>query len=151
MKTDPRASTKARWAGRPLAGPRQNDSAVQWAWRMEGEQSATPMRCRLAAASSLLSTHAASGTPWKSLPNPCSRRACSRQRISQSWMAGGSARTRIEVGDEVREPAVKHTVTLVQLQRWANGATRSPAERIKRERMRQLLAVHSIQGSSHER
>jgi hypothetical protein len=32
--------------------------------------------------------------------------------------------SRLEI--EVREPAVKHTVTLVQLQRWANGATRSP-------------------------
>jgi hypothetical protein len=42
---------------------------------------------------------------------------------------------------EVREPAVKHTVTLAQLQRWANGATKSPAERIRRERMRQLLDV----------
>ena len=31
---------------------------------------------------------------------------------------------------EVRQPVVKHTVTLAQLQRWAKGATRSPAERI---------------------
>jgi hypothetical protein len=45
--------------------------------------------------------------------------------------------SRLEI--EVREPAMKHTVTLAQLQRWANGATRSPAERIRRERMRQLL------------
>jgi len=48
--------------------------------------------------------------------------------------------SRLEI--EVREPAVKHTVTLAQLQRWANGATKSPAERVKRERMRQLLGVH---------
>ena len=46
--------------------------------------------------------------------------------------------SRLEI--EVREPAVKHTVTLAQLQRWANEATRSPAERIRRERMRELLA-----------
>ena len=46
---------------------------------------------------------------------------------------------RLEI--EVREPAVKHTVTLAQLQRWAKGATRSPAERIRRERMRELLDV----------
>jgi hypothetical protein len=32
--------------------------------------------------------------------------------------------SRLEI--EVREPAVKHTVTLAQLQRWVNGATRSP-------------------------
>jgi hypothetical protein len=40
---------------------------------------------------------------------------------------------------EVREPAVKHIVTLAQLQRWANGATRSPVEKIKRDRLRELL------------
>ena len=45
--------------------------------------------------------------------------------------------SRLEI--EVREPAVKHTVTLAQLRRWVDGATRSPVERIKRERMRQLL------------
>ena len=44
------------------------------------------------------------------------------------------------LGIEVREPAVKHTVTLAQLQRWANAATKSPAERLKREHFRQLLA-----------
>ena len=44
------------------------------------------------------------------------------------------------LGIEVREPAVKHTVTLAQLQRWANAATKSPAERLKREHLRQLLA-----------
>jgi hypothetical protein len=33
--------------------------------------------------------------------------------------------SRLEI--EVREPAVKPTVTLVQLERWANGAAKSPA------------------------
>ena len=46
--------------------------------------------------------------------------------------------SRLEI--EVREPAVKHTVTLAQLHRWANAATKSPAERLKREHLRQLLA-----------
>jgi len=45
--------------------------------------------------------------------------------------------TRREI--EVREPAMKHAVTLAQLQQRANGVAKSPAERIKRERMRQLL------------
>ena len=49
--------------------------------------------------------------------------------------------SRLEI--EVREPAVKHTVTLLQLQRWANGATRSPAEQIRREQMRKLLDAGS--------
>ena len=52
--------------------------------------------------------------------------------------------SRLEI--EVREPAVKHAVTLAQLQRWANGATKLPAERI-----RELLAVNTIQDSPHDR
>jgi hypothetical protein len=48
-----------------------------------------------------------------------------------------SVASRLEI--EVREPAVKHTVTLGQLQRWVNGATTSPVERIRRERMRALF------------
>jgi hypothetical protein len=46
--------------------------------------------------------------------------------------------SRLEI--EVREPAVKHTVTLAQLQRWANGAVKSPTDRIRRERMQALLS-----------
>jgi hypothetical protein len=48
--------------------------------------------------------------------------------------------TRLEI--EVREPSVTHTVTIQQLHRWVSGATKSPAERLKREQMRVLL-VHS--------
>jgi hypothetical protein len=51
--------------------------------------------------------------------------------------------SRLEI--EVREPTVKHTVTLGQRQRWANGATRSPAERIRRERLRELLNERASQ------
>jgi len=65
------------------------------------------------------------------------------QATSREWGwvedAPGPA-TRLEI--EVREPVVRHTVTLAQLHRCASGATRSPAERIRRERMRQLLGVH---------
>ena len=50
---------------------------------------------------------------------------------------------------EVREPALKHTVTLAQLQRRANGATTSRVEKIRRERMRELLAVNTIQGRTN--
>ena len=44
--------------------------------------------------------------------------------------------TRLEI--EVRE-SVTHTMTVLQLQRWASGAARSPAERLKRGRMKALL------------
>jgi hypothetical protein len=52
---------------------------------------------------------------------------------------------------EVCEPAVKHTVTLVELQRWVNGATRSPAEKVRRERMRQLLNGGARRNGDHDR
>jgi hypothetical protein len=46
--------------------------------------------------------------------------------------------TRLRV--EVREPAVEHSVTIQQLRRWADRTPISPAERIKKERLRALLA-----------
>jgi hypothetical protein len=45
--------------------------------------------------------------------------------------------TRLEI--EVREPSVTHHVTVAQLQRWVSGGARSPAERLRREKMRALL------------
>ena len=44
--------------------------------------------------------------------------------------------TRLEI--EVRE-SVTHTVTVAQLHRWASGAARSPAEKVRREKMREML------------
>jgi hypothetical protein len=46
--------------------------------------------------------------------------------------------TRLEI--EVREPSTIHTINVAQLQRWATGAAKSPAERLRRERMREMLA-----------
>jgi hypothetical protein len=45
--------------------------------------------------------------------------------------------TRLRV--EVREPAVEHSLTLQQLKRWADRTPLSPAERIKKERLKALL------------
>ena len=42
---------------------------------------------------------------------------------------------------EVRNPGVKHTVTLQQLSRWLNGASSSPAESMKKVHLRGLLAT----------
>ncbi len=50
----------------------------------------------------------------------------------------GSA-TRLEV--EVRPPAVKHAVSVMQIQRWLQGATTSPNERVRKERLTRLLAA----------
>jgi hypothetical protein len=47
------------------------------------------------------------------------------------------AATRLEV--EVREPVTRHVVTLLQVQRWLNGATPSPSDRVKKDRLKALL------------
>ncbi len=54
------------------------------------------------------------------------------------WTDPLGAATRLEV--EVREPSAKHTVTVMQIQRWLQGATPSPAERVKKDKLRELLA-----------
>jgi hypothetical protein len=41
---------------------------------------------------------------------------------------------------QVREPATTHTVTLTQIQAWISGATPSPAERVRKDRLRAILA-----------
>ena len=46
--------------------------------------------------------------------------------------------TRLRV--EVREPAVEHSLTVQQLKRWADRAAVSPAERIRKDRLKALLA-----------
>src|SRR5437762_4644236 len=48
------------------------------------------------------------------------------------------AATKLEV--EVREPATKHTGTMLQIQRWLDGATPSPNERVKKDRLKALLS-----------
>jgi hypothetical protein len=44
---------------------------------------------------------------------------------------------RLEI--EVREPGTRHTVTLQQVERWLNGATGSPNDRVRRDRLKQML------------
>ena len=53
------------------------------------------------------------------------------------WADGIGPATRLEV--EVRLPTVRHVVSLGQIQRWTESATASPAERLKRDRLRALL------------
>jgi hypothetical protein len=47
--------------------------------------------------------------------------------------------TRLRV--EVRDPAVEHSLTVQQLRRWADRTAISPAERIKKDRLKALLAA----------
>ena len=42
---------------------------------------------------------------------------------------------------EVRNPAVKHTVSVQQLGRWLNGASTSPRESMKKIALRKMLTA----------
>lgn len=54
------------------------------------------------------------------------------------WTDPVGGATRLQV--QVQEPAVTHTVTVLQLERWLNGATSSPNETVRKKRLRELLA-----------
>jgi hypothetical protein len=53
------------------------------------------------------------------------------------WIEGLGPGTRLEI--TVREPATQHTLTVQQVQRWVNSITTSPAEVLRRSRVKQLL------------
>lgn len=42
---------------------------------------------------------------------------------------------------EVRNPGVKHTVSVQQLARWLNGASNSPRESMKKIALRKMLTA----------
>ena len=49
--------------------------------------------------------------------------------------------TKLEV--KVRGPATKHTVSVQQLQRWAESTAVTPADRVKRQNVKRLLSPTS--------
>lgn len=40
---------------------------------------------------------------------------------------------------EIREPGTKHAITIQQVERWLDGATPSPAEGVKKARLKMML------------
>jgi hypothetical protein len=40
----------------------------------------------------------------------------------------------------VYEPVVKHTLTVEQVERWLDGATSSPHEKVKKDRLKGMMA-----------
>jgi hypothetical protein len=40
---------------------------------------------------------------------------------------------------DVREPGVKHAISLQQVERWVDGATSSPNEAVKKARLKMML------------
>lgn len=59
------------------------------------------------------------------------------------WTETVGPATKLEV--EVRNPAVRHSVSVLQIQRWIQGATSSPNERVKKDRLARLLSSLSLQ------
>jgi hypothetical protein len=53
------------------------------------------------------------------------------------WVEGLGPGTRLEI--QVREPASIHTLSVQQLHRWIESVTTSPAEVLRRARVKQLL------------
>ena len=53
------------------------------------------------------------------------------------WIEGLGPGSRLQI--EVREPSTTHSLTVSQLQRWIDGGTKSPADVLRRARVKQLL------------
>src|SRR3954470_13415084 len=52
------------------------------------------------------------------------------------WVEGLGPATKLEIS--VREPSTTHTVSVQQLQRWIDGGVGSPAEVLRKARVRHL-------------
>jgi hypothetical protein len=55
------------------------------------------------------------------------------------WIEGLGPGSRLEIA--VREPSTMHTLTVQQLHRWVNSVTTSPAEVLRRIKVKQLLGM----------
>jgi hypothetical protein len=56
-----------------------------------------------------------------------------------AWIDGIGPATRLEI--QVPQPAITHTVTVQQLERWANRSAQSPEERIRMDLLRAVLGT----------
>src|SRR5829696_1133820 len=54
-----------------------------------------------------------------------------------AWIDGIGPATRLEI--EVPQPTITHTVTVQQLERWANGSAVNPDERIRKDQLNAIL------------
>jgi len=53
------------------------------------------------------------------------------------WIEGLGPGSRLEIS--VREPGTTHSLTVQQLHRWIDSGTKSPADVVRRARVKQLL------------
>ena len=60
------------------------------------------------------------------------------RRLNQDpWIERIGPGTKLEI--EVREPAVKHALSVEQVERWLAGATKNPTEATKKAKLKLLL------------
>ena len=60
------------------------------------------------------------------------------RRLNQDpWIERIGPGTRLEI--EVREPALKHALSVEQVERWLAGATKNPTEATKKAKLKLLL------------
>jgi hypothetical protein len=55
-----------------------------------------------------------------------------------AWIDGIGPVTRLKL--QVPQPAITHTVTVQQLERWANGSAVNPDERIRKDQLKAILS-----------
>ena len=55
--------------------------------------------------------------------------------------AGFPPRQGTELSIEVKAPAVTHSVKLNRVQAWVNGVAKSPADKLLKERLKELLSA----------
>lgn len=53
------------------------------------------------------------------------------------WIEGLGPATKLEIA--LRAPATHHVLSVQQLQRWLEGVTKSPAEALRKARLKQLI------------
>jgi hypothetical protein len=59
-------------------------------------------------------------------------------RLKQDgWIEGLGPGTKLEI--EARAPGTQHVLSVQQLQRWVNGTTGSPAETLRKVKLKRLL------------
>ena len=63
---------------------------------------------------------------------------CLAHLRQDGWVDTAGSATELEV--EVREPGTRHTVSIQQLRRWCDSVAASPAETIRKAKLKQLLA-----------
>jgi hypothetical protein len=55
------------------------------------------------------------------------------------WIEGLGPGSHLEI--QVREPSTSHSLTVQQLHRWVDGVTKSPAEVLRRTKLKRLLEM----------